>query len=198
MSDTGSAPGHKRSNYYIDKDFQSRFIIKFCLLVMMGAAITVAILYFIPQYATTVSIVNARVKVMTAADFILPLLVQTVVVVTVLVGLASVGVTLFVSHKIAGPLFRFKQTLKELSCGNFTNHVRLRKGDQLQMFDVEFNEMIAAVREKVRSAEHDLSIIKKDVESIGDYGIDETKRKQFVELRQRVAALEKTIKFFRV
>ncbi len=198
MSDKAFAPLYKRSNYYIDKDFQSKFIVKFCGLVVVGAALTIVLLYFMAQYATTVSIVKARVQVMTATDFILPFLLQTVVIVTILVGLGSVGVTLFVSHKIAGPLFRFKQTLKELSSGNFSHQVRLRKDDQLQTFATEFNDMITVIRDKVRAAEQELAAVQKDIHLIGDFNGDEQKRKQFADLKHKVATLEKTIKFFRI
>ena len=154
MTPPAAASSYKRRNFYIDKDFQTKFILKFCGLVAGGALLTICLLYVFAQCATTVAIVNARVTVASAADYILPLLVQTVVITTIIVGIAAGAVTLFVSHKIAGPLFRFKQTLKELSAGNFTNQVRLRKGDQLTDLQEEFNNMAGAVHDVVREYEN--------------------------------------------
>jgi nitrogen fixation/metabolism regulation signal transduction histidine kinase len=122
---------HRRRNVYIDKDFQNRFIFKFCALVAVGAGLTIGLLYLWSMQSTTVSFVQAKVKVMTTADFILPVMIQTVLIVMGFVSLASIAVTLIVSHKIAGPLFRFRQTFKDLASGNFSSQVRLRKGDQL-------------------------------------------------------------------
>lgn len=197
MEQSASASMIKRNTYYIDPEFQSRFIVKFCCLVVLGAALTIGVLYCLAQYATTIAIVKARVQVTTATDFILPFLLQTVTIVAVIVSLASIGVTLFVSHRIAGPMFRFKETLKELCGGNFTHQVRLRKGDQLQPFATEFNEMITAVSNKIHAAEMDMTAIQKGVAAIGDQGMDEAKRKQLGELKLKVVSLQKTLKFFR-
>lgn len=192
-----SGLGYKRSNYYIDKDFQLKFIFNFCALVAGGALVTIGLLYFLSQYSTTVSIIKARVTVMTTSDFILPVLVQTVAVVTIITSIAAALVMVFVSHKIAGPLFRFKQTLKELAGGNFTNQVRLRKGDQLQAFAGEFNDMITIVRDKVLAADHQLAAVRKDIAGLGDLNLDESKKKQLADLKQKVSELEKSLRFFR-
>jgi methyl-accepting chemotaxis protein len=187
----------KRRNFYIDKDFQTIFIIKFCALVAGGALLTIAFLYLMSRYSTTVSIVKARVMVMTTGDFLLPLLVQTVLVVTLVVSLAAAVVTLFVSHKIAGPLYRFKQTFKDLSMGNFSNQVRLRKEDQLQEVATEFNQMITAVRGQIHAANASLDAVKTHLDTIGEFNVEEHKRKQFTDLKQKVHDLEKALHFFR-
>ncbi|MEI6437995.1 MAG: methyl-accepting chemotaxis protein [Candidatus Omnitrophota bacterium] len=187
----------KRSNYYISREFQTRFIVRFCFLVALGSFATMALLYTFAANSTTVSIVGSRIKVMTTADFLFPFLAQTVIIVTVLVGGASAAVTLFMSHKIAGPLYRFKETLKELVGGNFTNQVKLRKGDELLAFSDEFNEMITVIRDKVRLAEQRLSAVQKDINAIGENNVEESKRRQFNDLKQKVVELERTFRFFR-
>ncbi len=189
---------HRRKNVYIDKDFQTRFILKFCALVAVGAALTIGFLYFLSMHSTTVSFVQAKVKVMTTADFILPVLIQTVLVVMGFVSLASIAVTLIVSHKIAGPLFRFKQTLKELSDGNFSNQVRLRKGDQLIEVAGDFNQMIVVVRARLVDAKKALVLVQSDIDAIGEFNVEDAKRKMFHDLQQKVRDLEKALEFFKV
>jgi len=189
---------YRRSNVYIDKEFQSRFILKFCALVAVGAGLTIGLLYFLSLQSTTVSFVQAKVKVMTTADFILPVLVQTVLVVMGFVSLASIVVTLVVSHKIAGPLFRFKQTFKELSAGNFSNQVRLRKGDQLVEVAGDFNQMISILRVRIIEAKRALALVKTDIDAIGEFNVEDAKRKMFHDLQQKVRDLEKALDFFRI
>ena len=189
---------HRRRNVYIDKDFQTRFILKFCALVAVGAGLTIGFLYFLSMQSTTVSFVQAKVKVMTTADFILPVLVQTVFIVMGFVSVASIAVTLIVSHKIAGPLFRFKQTFKELAVGNFTNNVRLRKGDQLVEVADDFNQMISILRVKIIESKRALALLKADVDAIGEFNVEDTKRKMFHDLQQKVRDLEKALEFFKI
>jgi methyl-accepting chemotaxis protein len=170
---------------------------KFCALVAGGAVLTTLFLYILSRYSTTVSIVKARVVVTTTGDFILPLLIQTLIVVTFIVSIAAGVVTLFVSHKIAGPLYRFKQSFKDLSLGNFTNQVRLRKDDQLHEVATEFNQMINNVRGQIVAANDSLDGIKSHMEAIGEFSVDDNKRKHFSELKHRIHELEKALKFFR-
>jgi methyl-accepting chemotaxis protein len=187
-----------RKNVYIDKDFQTRFILKFCALVALGAGLTIGLLYLLSLQSTTVSFVQAKVKVMTTADFILPVLVQTVLVVMGLVSIASIAVTLIVSHKIAGPLFRFKQTFRELANGNFSNQVRLRKGDQLIEVADDFNQMITVVRARLIEAKKALALVQADINAIGEFNVEDAKRKMFHDLEQKVRDLEKALEFFKI
>jgi nitrogen fixation/metabolism regulation signal transduction histidine kinase len=197
MSQDNVKPGYRRKNVYIDKDFQTRFILKFCALVAIGSGLTIVVLYLLSQQSTSVSFVQARVKVMTTADFILPLMVQTVLVVLGFVGFGTIAVTLFVSHKIAGPLFRFKQTFKDLAAGNFSNQVRLRKDDQLVEVAGDFNHMITVVRAQLIDTKKALAALKTDMEAIGEFNVEDSKRKQFLSLQHKVQDMEKTLEFFK-
>ena len=49
---------YRRRNYYIDKDFQTKFILKFCSLVAFGSLLTVALIYRSARHSTTVGIVR--------------------------------------------------------------------------------------------------------------------------------------------
>src|SRR3989338_7325136 len=95
----------RRRILFIDKKFQTRFIVNFCGLVVLGGLITMAMLYLCTMNSNTVAVVNSRVVVKSTADFILPLIVQTVCIVMILICLATIVMTLMVSHKIAGPLY---------------------------------------------------------------------------------------------
>jgi nitrogen fixation/metabolism regulation signal transduction histidine kinase len=195
--DQQTKQGYRRRNVYIDKDFQTRFIVKFCALVAAGTGLAILVLYMMAQQATTVSFIDARVKVMTTADFILPLMIQTLFIVMGFVSAGAIAVTLIVSHKIAGPLFRFKQTFKELAGGNFSNHVRLRKDDQLVEVAGDFNHMITVVRAQLIDAKKALAALKADMEAIGEFNVEDAKRKKFLDLQHKVQEMEKALEFFK-
>ncbi|MDP6686286.1 MAG: hypothetical protein QGI05_04970, partial [Candidatus Omnitrophota bacterium] len=89
------AKGYKRRTYFIDKKFQTKFILKFCALVAVGGFLTIGILYCLAVQSTTVSFVDSRVVVQTTADFILPILLQTVLIVMIVVSFATIFITLF-------------------------------------------------------------------------------------------------------
>jgi len=168
---------NKRRNYFIDKDFQSKFIIKFCLLVVLAALIITGILYCVGKRSTTVAILNSRVVVHSTADFLLPILAQTVLVVMVILGLATVIVTLLFSHKIAGPLYRFKKAIEGVSSGNLAANFHLRNYDQLKGLSDEVNGMIDKTRQQIELIKTDLAKLKAKKGNISEQDIEELDRK---------------------
>jgi len=53
--------------------------------------------------------------------------------------------SIFLTHKIAGPLFKFGQYFQELGRGNLAVRIRLRKFDEARNLEFRFNEMAAAL-----------------------------------------------------
>lgn len=49
--------------------------------------------------------------------------------------------SIFLTHKIAGPLFRFQQSCHEIAAGNLSLRIHLRKFDEVKEVAKTFNEM---------------------------------------------------------
>jgi methyl-accepting chemotaxis protein len=176
----------QRKNYFIDKDFQTRFIVRFCLCVAVMGGFIILALYALTGKATTVSFVNSRVVVQTTADFLFPLLLQTFVISMIVVGLATVIVTLFISHRIAGPVYRFKSVLASLSEGDFSLGCRIRPTDSLQDVAAAFSTMLANVRRTFDRVDQDLVKLKEKLNA-GD----------LAEIKKSVSELDKALHHFK-
>ncbi len=189
--------GYKRHIYFIEKKFQTNFILKFCALVATGALLTIGILYFLSSKSTTVSIVDSRVMVRATSDFLLPILIQTVFIVILVVGLATVAITLFVSHKISGPLYHFKKTMEELERGDFSSDFRIRCLDQLQSLSETFNAMIGKTRKQVNLIKTNFSALKEKLDSLSQEEVAEHKKSVLTELKNIAKELDKIIHYFK-
>jgi methyl-accepting chemotaxis protein len=146
------ARDRRRRTYFIEKKFQADFIIRFCLLVVGGGLLTTALVYIFSSRAASVSIVNSRVVVRSTADFILPVLVQNVAVTMIVVGLATIAVTLLYSHRIAGPLYRFKKVLEAMGEGDYSAAFKIRNLDQLKILAGALNDAVVNNRARIRAA----------------------------------------------
>ncbi|MCK4463420.1 MAG: hypothetical protein KAU58_03815 [Candidatus Omnitrophica bacterium] len=151
---------NRRRNYFIDKSFQSKFIIKFCTLTIIASLLTGFLIYYFNQKTTTVAFENLKVVVKSTSDFILPIVLQILVIVTILIGIGAVVVTLFTSHKIAGPLYRLKKELEKMKNGDLSSPVQIRSGDQLQRIASEFGDMRLGFRDSISSLKESWSSIK--------------------------------------
>jgi len=86
-------------------------------------------------------------------------------------GLALVvAVGLHMSHQIAGPIYRWKQSMKRVSAGELDFIVSFRKGDYLNDVPDLFNEMLASLRERTARDVEALKAIEKVVPADSEAG----------------------------
>lgn len=140
--------GAKRRQYFIDKSFQGRFILKFCCIVVASSLLIGLSMFFLSMNSTTVAIENTQVMVKRTADFILPTLALTTLVVTLVSALAVIILVLFVSHKIAGPLYRIRREINSLKDGDLKRIFAIRAKDQLKELASGLDEMCVSLRQK--------------------------------------------------
>lgn len=147
---------NRRRNYYIDKEFQTIFILKFCSLIAIGSIISGLIIYAMSRATVTTTFENSRLTIKSTADFILPAVLLSGAVVIVLIGLATIIMTLFISHRIAGPLYRLDKDVQEITAGNLRVVFRLRAGDELKPLVKSMNDMTDALRARITEAKKGL------------------------------------------
>lgn len=135
-----------RKQFIINPEFQSKFILKFCIVVAFASLLICAFVVWFSDGSTTVTIENARVNVKNTADFIYPILLQSFVVGLVFSALSVGFMTMFMTHKIAGPLFRMKRNLKKIQTGDFSEDFRVRSDDQLGDFCEEMQVTFQAIK----------------------------------------------------
>ena len=141
----------KRRQYYIKKDFQTRFIIKFVLILVVGGILSVLLTFMNNQDTLTAVYANSKLSVQNTSLAIMPSVVFTTLITTLALGVVAVVVTLLVSHKIAGPMFRFEKDINRIALGDLKSRIHIRKGDQFQELAVSLNDMIQSLANRVLS-----------------------------------------------
>jgi len=175
---------NRRRNYYIDKKFQAKFILKFCSLILIGSVISGLIVYAMSRSTVTTTFENSRLTIKSTADFILPAVLLSGAVVIVLIGLATIIMTLFVSHKIAGPLYRMNKDVQEVASGNLKTAFRLRVGDEIRPLAASLNDMVVAIHDRIHEA-------KKSLDNIG------SSTELPTEIRARIRSVRESLEKFK-
>ena len=146
---------NRRRNYFIDREFQTRFILKFCIPVIFTAFISAFVVYYFLSQSVTTVFENSRIIIKSGTEFIMPGLVLSTLVSVVLVGIGTMVVMLFMSHRIAGPLYKLESSLDRLATGDMSFNIYFRKWDELKrMADVfnkaslRLNTMIGDIKEE--------------------------------------------------
>ncbi|MBP6993605.1 MAG: hypothetical protein KBC90_18975 [Spirochaetes bacterium] len=145
-----------RKQRFIDKKFQARFILKFCLINIAACVLIGVLVYALNQRSNTVAFEDLRVVVKSTSDFLLPLLVPVILIVTVLVALATIVITLVVSHRISGPLYGLTRQVHGLKEGDLSRPVRIRASDQLQRLAEELDAFREGLRKTLQDCQESL------------------------------------------
>jgi len=132
---------YKRRNYFIDKAFQTEFMLKFCGLVAIGCGAFGIILYLFSNRTLTTSFENSRLVVKGTADYLLPGLLFGGVIVALFMAIAASVVVLLMTHRVAGPAYRFEKYAEQVGSGELFADLRIRKRDQFQNLATAFNKM---------------------------------------------------------
>lgn len=85
-----------------------------------------------------------------AGDHIVIFYKFVMVIALVLAGLTILNIYLAVwlSHRIAGPVYRLKKSMQQAGSGDLSVLVRLRENDEFQDLKNEFNDMISGIRDR--------------------------------------------------
>jgi len=156
--------GHKRTRYIVVKEFQLKYVGMILLLVFLTGALCSYVVYYTsmllmgdklanvyPQ-GRLVSIVNTvNVRIALSLILISPLV-------------AVIGI--YVSHRIAGPLFRMERFLNGMASGDFSSRLTLRKNDELVPLADGINRVIDSVRGTVESERAHLGRLSASLSSI--------------------------------
>ncbi|HOU36410.1 MAG TPA: hypothetical protein PLJ26_03335 [Candidatus Omnitrophota bacterium] len=139
---------YHRRNYLIDKKFQLSFIMRFSAIVILASLAIGALIFYFSRNSTTVAIENTRVFVKPTSDFILPQLVITVIVVSVVFSSILFVMALIATHRIAGPMYRLRREIDNVRGGDLTSAFVIRDKDQLKSLARSLNDMGLVLRQK--------------------------------------------------
>ncbi len=134
----------RRRNYFIRKEFQGRFVLSFFLTILVGAVIFTFIFSIFSANTITVTYEDAILKVDRTPKALAVEIVRTYGVYILLLGLGISLVSLFLSHRIAGPLYRLERSVEEITKGNLYLKITLRRKDELKELATSMNAMIVA------------------------------------------------------
>ena len=174
---------HRRIHYFVKREFQSGFIFKFCLLVLIGTLLSTSLLLLFSQDTLTSSFHQSRLQIENTSLAILPAVIYTNLITLGLICLATIITTLFISHRLAGPLFRFEKELKEIGNGDLTTVITLRKRDQIKILADDLNQMSGNLHEKVSGIRNKILALSEQV----------SKQKHSKELFEGLKDLDKKI-----
>ncbi len=136
---------YKRTNFLINKRFQLRFAFFVCSWIFALSMIYPIVIFNIFEFFIK-GFADGNTVVPTLTSDKVKLIENQVLVVLGIIQLVFLGITfiltIFLSHRIAGPLFKLKRAIDDVKNGNVDQKIYFRKNDHFIELQDSFNEMV--------------------------------------------------------
>ncbi len=192
-----------RKIIFIDKRFQSEFILKFVVLLLVGTGVFVLASYLILNRRLEETYYSAHFTIKNTGEVLLPTLLALSGIFIVVLGVAAIIITLYVSHHIAGPLFAMRRYLENISHGELDFEPKLRLKDQttplaesLSHALETLNLRLVAIRVSADAMREASAKLSHHLDASGSASTE--CRKDLGDLLAREEALAREIEFFRL
>lgn len=137
---------YRRRRFFIDKEYQGRYIFNAFISVAVGSVLFALIFGFFSSNTLSIVYEDYHLRLGTTPSLLLDRIFSAQWLFIALGGIAIVLIALFISHRVAGPFYRFEQTLDKMAAGDLSSRIRLRKNDEGKALGEkinDFNEMLS-------------------------------------------------------
>jgi methyl-accepting chemotaxis protein len=122
--------------------------------IIFGIMLMAFVVAMTVYYTTWARIMDAFYQLADVARQYAPLFISTnfsLIILLVVFMLVAAVLAVFISHKIAGPMFRFERSLEAIANGDLHFQVNLRKSDEFKYLADKVNTMILQLRSKIQT-----------------------------------------------
>ncbi|MDQ7786788.1 MAG: hypothetical protein RDU01_04200 [Thermodesulfovibrionales bacterium] len=151
----------RRRNYFIKKDLQGKYIFSFFIFVVLGSILFTAIFSFLSSDTLTIVYDNYNVRIGQTPLVLLKEILSAHWIFIVTGGFLVVILSMFLTHRFAGPLYRFEKSVEEMIGGNFAFQIWLRNKDEGKDLAEKMNRLIMMLSSSLK----DLKQMNADMEN---------------------------------
>ena len=145
---------------------QKKFAIGLGLTLFTYSILLFTIAFFVPYFYPALKVLSASLPFLNSTwpafwyitGIIWPVLLCIIAV--------TAFFSLYLTHKVAGPLYRLKMCAKEFEQGNVSIRVRLRQGDELQDLAESTDKGIVAINKAMSDIRHHANQAQENLQSL--------------------------------
>ncbi len=178
-----------RKNFLINKPFQFKMIMIFALIIIFSSNLTAALIYAFLSGAIDLS----NIISISSDNIILP----SIFVAQAISILFILFLGIFITHTLAGPIYRFEKAIKMVSDKDLTVNFNLRKNDEFKHLANLINDMVKRLNSELLKMEKTLATIKDSADKIPGKEEHEVK-KHTEDMKKAIFELTSILKDFKL
>ena len=140
---------NNRKIYFIKKDFQTRFILRFVAIATIWAAATILLFTYLAGKRLDAIRYASHIDIKTMSELLLPVTIGVhVVSVLAFAGILAYGIN-SLWKRLSPPLYSIKKDLVRIAGGDLASEVSLSKDEEFQYLAEDLDGMRRGIREKI-------------------------------------------------
>jgi methyl-accepting chemotaxis protein len=155
---------YKRTQYFIARKFQLRYVGMILLLVSLTAVMCTYVIYYTMMLTMGDKLANVYpqgrlISIVNMVNFRIFLSMLLVAPLVIMIGI-------YASHKIAGPIYRIEKFLGSMADGDLSLPLTLRRNDELMSLASGINRVIDSVKATVKKEKAAIGSISTSMENL--------------------------------
>jgi methyl-accepting chemotaxis protein len=189
----------RRRRYIVDRALQYRLLV-YNAIYFVIIVLSIGLALFLPLYFQLSNPALSAAQQGELAGRVLYLhgnLWPAVLVVFIILSMHSI----LISHRIAGPLYRFRQTFQQIISGDISKMVNIRKGDLLANEQEKIAEMMAMLQSRIGKIRREQAAVEKVVEDLlgnPENPMEEGLKAKIAKIQVHNMALKKEVEYFKL
>ncbi|MFQ6618488.1 MAG: HAMP domain-containing protein [Fidelibacterota bacterium] len=191
----------QRNSQPIPRVFQIKFLLKFSAAVLIIFVVASLILYLLingkfgDTYFNSLSFLNHLNRNLVKYLF------YSLSFQFIFIALATLFISLFASHKIAGPLIRLEKTCEQIGRGELPQSLKIRAKDQVQNLAQSMDNFIQELRRRIERIGVRKENIKDKKQEINRFFKEkrlDLVQKEFKKFESELEAVESILNLFKI
>lgn len=154
----------KRKRYLVSKKFQLMYVGLILLLMFLTAALCSYVVYYTSMITMGEKLANVypQGRLVSIVNIVNFRILLSIILVSPLVALIGV----FLSHRIAGPIYRIERFLGSMAAGDLSERITLRKYDELTTLAGGINRLADSLVSVINGQKERVSKVSAELESL--------------------------------
>lgn len=145
--------GYKRRNFFINKDYQGKMIFNYFILVILGSILFIGVFSFFSSNTLSIVYEDYQLHLGMTPGILFKKILSTQWIFIVLGGGVIILITLMLSHRVAGPFFKFERSVGQMIDGDIKSEIWLRTKDEGKGLAEKLNTFNLILSDKLSNME---------------------------------------------
>lgn len=194
-------PRFRRIKYFVSAKYQLKYIGTILVFMFLAVGVSTYTVYFTGMtiFAEKLSNVYPQARVVPLLNAVNYRILANILILIPII----VFIGMYISHKIAGPIYRLERYLTDMASGQLMAHVKLRKGDEFGSLAAKINEVTDSLRGTISNQKASLVKVAAELEKVKaltdskSAGISEIDSK-IDKIRGEIVVLERELEKFKI